>query len=105
MYSKDKLKELAAAESAFNDANDSRSAAWDDYKAAKKVYDDPRAAAWDAYVAAEEVYGDSRIVSEFINNARAAARIDFIDAGVALDNANRAVKDAEQVINETREIK
>ena len=104
MNNKDKLKKLAAAESAFNEANNAQGAAWEVYTAAKKVYGDPRAAAWDAYTAAEKVYGDARAASKFINDARDAARSDFVAAAVALDYANKVVKDAaKEVINKTRE--
>ena len=100
MNIKDKLKKLDVTVFAFNDANNSRNAICDVYKAAKKAYYYPDAAAWDAYFAAEEVYGASRIMSEFMDAARDAAKSDFIAAGVALDNANRAVEDAAKVMND-----
>ena len=82
MKTENKLKKLAAAESDFNAANNAKSAAWD------------------AYTAAEKVYGDARAASKFINDACDAARSDFVAAAVALDVANKVVKDAEQVIND-----
>ena len=76
MKTENKLKELAAAESAFNEANNSQGAAWEVYKDAEKVYGDP--------LAAEEVYDDSHVINKFISSARDAARSDYIAAGEAL---------------------
>ena len=81
---KDKLKKLEAAVSAFNTAHNSQGAVWD------------------AYTDAEKAYTDARAASEFINAARDAAKIDYIAAGEALMYANKFVKDAEQSINEAK---
>ena len=86
---KDKLKELADAESAFNIAKNIQNAAWKVYKDAEKVYGNP--------LTAEEVYGDSHTISKFIDAARDTAKIDYIAAGedlIAASDSRAAASNA-----------